>query len=63
MFGAMLALGQSHYLVHLFLVSFQGGEVVSEHSKVRRLQLKFESTLKSTLGFGEAVSGSHRIDW
>src|SRR5215471_9302227 len=28
-FGAMHALGQSHYLIHLFLVSFQGGEVVS----------------------------------
>ena len=30
-FGAMLALGQSHYLIHLFFVSFQSGEVVSEH--------------------------------
>jgi hypothetical protein len=54
-FGAVLAPSQSHYLIHLFLVSFQGGEVVSEHQKIRRLQLKFEGTLKSTLGFGEAV--------
>jgi len=30
-FGAMLALGQSHYLIQLLLVSFQGGEVESEH--------------------------------
>jgi hypothetical protein len=59
----MLALGQSHYLIRLFLVSFQGGEVVSEYQKIRRLQLEFESTLKSTLGFGEAVSGAHRTDW
>ena len=54
-FRSMLAPGQSHYPIHLVLVTLEHRDRVSEHQEIGVLELAFGRSLQSALGFGEAI--------